>query len=99
MEKIESIKAPFTDEQVANLKRYQECAWVHPFTCCSDGECKRSERLDQGTLIPTNDGWVCPCGNYKQNWAHAGMAGDLPPDWRIEFMNRAKNKNDENNIS
>jgi hypothetical protein len=27
----------------------------------------------QGILIATNEGWVCPCGKYKQQWAHKLM--------------------------
>ena len=46
---------------------------VHPYTCCSKtsaGEiCKRSEH-DDGVLIATENGWICPCGKYTQNWAH-----------------------------
>ena len=32
---------------------------------CPDGEC---------LLTATTDGWVCPCGEYRQFWAHAAMA-------------------------
>ena len=46
---------------------------VHPFTCCSHNDCKRGEREDQGILIPSNEGWVCPCGEWKQNWCHNFM--------------------------
>jgi hypothetical protein len=53
----------------------------HPLTCCSHStpECKRSLAYEQrnmgidvpytdeneGVLIPTADGWVCPCGVFK----------------------------------
>lgn len=58
---------------------------VHPFTCCAPDFCKLKEktgfiawlrRLIKGravfdnSLIPTTEGWVCPCGRYKQNWCH-----------------------------
>lgn len=29
---------------------------------------------NEGVLVATTEGWVCPCGEYKQNWAHAFMA-------------------------
>lgn len=31
------------------------------------------EREDEGVLIPTTEGWVCPCGEWKQNWCHDFM--------------------------
>jgi hypothetical protein len=82
------IEAPFTPEQVESLKQWQtgiidieseaesgivsSKMLVHPFTC--GGEyCKRSEREDAGVLIPSTEGWVCPCGEYKQNWCHDFM--------------------------
>jgi hypothetical protein len=46
---------------------------VHPFTCCSHNGCKRDEREDEGVLIPSTEGWVCPCGEWKQNWCHDFM--------------------------
>lgn len=45
---------------------------VHPFTCVRK-ECDRSKRADDGILIPTNNGWVCPCGAYTQDWCGEGM--------------------------
>ena len=45
----------------------------HPYTCCgSDNEgnhCNRSKH-DDGILIATRDGWVCPCGKYTQDLAY-----------------------------
>lgn len=76
---METIKAPFTDEQVEKLNNFQLNSKYHPFTCGSPEEiteCKRAKNEGetfeekQGILIATNDGWVCPCGKYKQNWAH-----------------------------
>jgi NAD+ synthetase len=71
------IVAPFTNEQVQNLNEYQKLGIVHPFTCCSPEnihECERSCGKGEGILIATNNGWVCPCGKYTQDWAHAFMA-------------------------
>lgn len=63
------IYAPFSDEQVIKLNEFQKSKRFHPFTC---GGCDRN-RDDQGILIATNDGWVCPCGKYKQDWADSFM--------------------------
>lgn len=74
------IEAPFTKEQVEALNNYQNHGMFHPFTCCSHEGCERSKREDQGLLIATEEGWVCPCGKWKQNWAHEFMAEPLRPD-------------------
>ena len=29
---------------------------------------------NEGVLIATTDGWICPCSEYKQNWTHQFMA-------------------------
>ncbi len=60
---------PWTDEQVKNLNDFQKNGVMHPFTC--PGEHK--ECAAQRELIATNDGWVCACGKYTQNWAHPFM--------------------------
>lgn len=83
------VYAPFTDEQVEKLKQWQSGdGWYyepdkndvlnfklppHPFTCCGHDGCTRPEELDDGILIPTTEGWVCPCGKWKQNWCHDFM--------------------------
>lgn len=66
----DKINAPFTEEQVRQLNESQEKSYMHPYTCMSYNGCKRSEQTNEGTLIATIEGWVCPCGKYKQNWAH-----------------------------
>lgn len=84
------IKAPFTDEQVDNLNEWQAgminavspggdmlILPTHPFTCCGHNDCKRGEDVNHGILIPSNDGFVCPCGNYKQDWCHDFMASKI----------------------
>jgi hypothetical protein len=63
------IKAPWTDEQVAALNRWQSRGDVHPFTCPGDGPgCG-----DHRELTATANGWVCACGRYRQDWAHEMM--------------------------
>jgi hypothetical protein len=74
------MKAPWTEEQVGLLRQWQAAGFVHPYTCFSRGEgCNRSQREDDGVLIPTTEGWVCPCGKYTQDWCHPIMleAGSL----------------------
>lgn len=39
---------------------------MHEFTCGNDHGGER-------TLITTNDGWICPICDYKQDWCHAFM--------------------------
>lgn len=61
------IIAPWTQEQVDQLNRYQHMGLMHPFTCGSS---------HRRSLTATIDGWVCPgrdC-HYTQDWAHARMA-------------------------
>lgn len=64
----EKLKAPFTDEQVRKLKAWQECDYVHPFTCC-----------DHQTMSVETRGFVCPKCGLVQTWCHAFMALDIPP--------------------
>jgi hypothetical protein len=69
------VAAPWTDEQVANLNRYQRAGVFHPFTCG-----RRDEHRDNpGVLVAETDGWHCPAAGctYRQEWAHPFMA--MPP--------------------
>lgn len=64
------IRAPFTDDQVETLNRFQVGGWFHPFTCG-----RRAEHPDnEGVLVASNDGWHCPVCDYTQDWAHWFMA-------------------------
>lgn len=69
------INAPFTEEQIEALKQHQENGMIHPYTCdrkSTDCEVRQTPRdfSKDGVLIPTTEGWVCPCKKYTQNWAH-----------------------------
>lgn len=77
------IIAPFTVEQVVLLEIWQTSRGFHSFTCCSHNNCERRKQPNEGALIPSTDGWVCPCGEWKQNWCHDYMctSPELP---RIE---------------
>jgi hypothetical protein len=79
---MEQIKAPWSQEQIDALNRYQREGNFHPFTCGgnrSDAAHKRYAEehgdRDWGLLVATPEGWVCPVCGYKQNWAHGFMAG------------------------
>ena len=60
------IDAPWTDEQVRCLNRFQQYAFVHPFTCVNAHEGDR-------VLVATREGWRCPSCSYTQTWAHEVM--------------------------
>lgn len=72
----EKLEAPWTDEQVAALNRFQGNHIVHPFTCPADGTRDSIRHSDRRILLATNDGWVCEFGGceYRQTWAHDFMA-------------------------
>lgn len=80
---MDQIKAPFTDKQVAGLNYYQKSGGFHEFTC--GGKNHPSET--DNTLIATNEGWICPNCDYKQNWAHSFMAmkkaGIVVDDYKV----------------
>jgi len=54
----------FSEEEVEKLKLWQEDIHVHPYTCPGNNNC-----VDR-KLIPTINGWICSCREYKQDWAH-----------------------------
>jgi hypothetical protein len=66
------VEAPWTDQQVAALNRWQHAGHVHAFTCPSHHEESR-------ILIARSDGWHCPGCGYTQTWAHAMMTLGPPP--------------------
>lgn len=70
---MSKIEAPWTDEQVAALNRWQKAAYVHPFTCGRQPR-RPLHRDGEGVLVATRDGWVCPDDDYTQTWAHDFMA-------------------------
>lgn len=70
------ITAPWTDEQVKALNRYQKYSPGHPFT----GE--RNPDGSECVLIATNDGWVrYKGGPVVQTWAWEFMAQKRPKGW------------------
>ena len=69
------VFAPWTQEQVDALNRWQGCGWVHPFTC---GKNDHGYLNSQRTLVATKNGWVCPNCDYTQDWAHDFMFEEPP---------------------
>jgi len=51
------IHAPFDDEQVEVMARYQKEGRFHPYTCCN-----------HQTMVMTHDGLKCPKCGVVQNW-------------------------------
>lgn len=65
----------FTPEKVIELNKQQKNGLYHPYTCDRNSdECeikiKPRDYSKDGVLIATTDGWICPCGKYKQDWFH-----------------------------
>lgn len=82
------IYAPWTDEQVAALNRWQACGWMHPFTCGNRDT--PDHKLADGwydQLIATPSGWKCMICDYTQNWAHDFMFNH-PPEHPLEKMRK-----------
>lgn len=75
----------WTQEQVDALNAYQSGPGHH-FTCRSGNRDDEAHSAyaeengeDNGRLIATPRGWVCPCCDYRQFWAHDFMfQGAMP---------------------
>jgi|AntAceMinimDraft_6_1070360.scaffolds.fasta_scaffold03539_9 hypothetical protein len=72
---MSEYKLIFSDVQVSKLNDHQTDSKSHGYTCCggdypNNKNCQRNSRENEGLLLATNEGWVCPCGDYKQYWAH-----------------------------
>lgn len=78
MDNQDDILAPFNKEQIEKIKAFQNCGWLHPLTCCGEGECLRNN--NDGILIPDEEGLTCPCGEYGQNYVPAFVLSDLPEE-------------------
>jgi len=68
---------PWSDEQIRSLMDYQHLGFFHPFTCGTKE--KHNHPDDDAVLVATRDGWVCPCCDYTQKWAHDFM---MDGSWR-----------------
>lgn len=63
------------------LNRYHLLGQGHPFTCANRDGHVAIGGIDAGLLVATNEGWVCPCCEYRQDWAWAFMA-ETPSPYR-----------------
>jgi hypothetical protein len=76
------ITAPWSDEQVENINRFQNAGAFHPFTC----NCPHPERNYK--LKATNEGLRCTDCGWDQRWVHVFMAdGSAMANWE-ESMSR-----------
>ncbi len=58
---------------VEQLNKQQNSGLVHPYTCNRlPSECEihiiPRDYSKDGVLIATEDGWICPCGKYRQEF-------------------------------
>lgn len=79
MHEKDLVFAPFTDEQVAALKEYQENGYFVPYKCGGHHPDFRPK------MLITRYGWLCPeleCAR-TQNWADASAINTAgkPPPW------------------
>lgn len=66
----------FTAEEVVNLTRSQRERMRHPFTCGKRNDPDNPHPVldgDNGVLVATVRGWICPFCDYTQGWAHPFM--------------------------
>ncbi len=66
---MNQVHAPWTQEQVDALNRYQQEGKFHPFTCGSGRRTDEHHLDGEGILVATPQGWKCPYCDYKQDWA------------------------------
>lgn len=62
------LKAPFTEKRIEIFNKKQEDKKIHPYTCCGFEGCIKEK--NEGKLIATKEGLICPCGKYTQDWIH-----------------------------
>jgi hypothetical protein len=80
----ETVRPPWSGEQVANLNAFQARGEFHPFTCGNEA-CPGVNGM-HASLIALRDGWHCPACDYAQDWAHGFMAEPpARPHWTKMF--------------
>lgn len=60
-----------TNKQIEEFNERQNKGEFHPYTCCGPSdilECERTAGKNDGVLIATKEGLVCPCGKYTQEF-------------------------------
>lgn len=67
--------APWTEEQVERLRRFQDIGCVHPQRC----DCGGIDGEGDPKMVPTTDGWVCPdhCGHIMKYVATFVLDGTM----------------------
>ena len=69
----------FTEAEVESLNAFQKSGVFHCFTCGNNrmdevhSAYQKEHGCDYGQLIATTQGWICPCCEYRQGWAHDWM--------------------------
>lgn len=66
---MNQIKAPWSAEKVTALNLYQKSRRLHPYTC-GFNRTDENHTDGEGILIATENGWICPFCDYKQDWAN-----------------------------
>lgn len=66
---METVRAPWTEEQIERLAAWQLNPAVHPYTCGNRDDHPMDPEGDYGVLVPTENGWVCRHCDYTQDWA------------------------------
>lgn len=84
------IWAPWSEEQVQALNRFQQLGIMHPFTCGK----RDNHREDDGILIASEAGWHCPAWNcdYIQTWAYLGMTDHDFMDRQVAFIENMRRR-------
>lgn len=47
-----------------------ECKRILSYKKRREGETVDFNSENEGILVATEQGWICPCGKYKQDWCH-----------------------------
>lgn len=69
--------APFSIEQREKLAEFQNCGWVHPFTCCGI------------KMTPLIDGMTCELCKRVQTWVWPEMLEGAPANpWDTLALSR-----------
>lgn len=79
----------WTDEQVANLNRYQRSAVFHPYTCVN-----YHGRKDRN-LMATPWGWVCPNCDYTGTKAMEMMLNFTEDEYRKHRLSTEERSKDD----
>lgn len=62
----------WSPQLVEALNKQQRAGQVHPFTCGSGRRTDADHKDGEGVLVATEDGWMCPYCDYRQDW-HGGV--------------------------